>query len=285
MASPHGPAFLFMGIGRRGRRGCWRRVQAPLVALFLFFVQVEPAAAGALERAMLGKSQVVDLTQAQPESGPVGGLQERGRPEGTGENERSGFTHRIPAIGELVTHLLVPSTVLKGKPTVAQIPTRDLLARAVVVDIAPRVAQAAEYRLTAEDLRFWERRNGRIPKESILLLHTGWDRRWNASDPARYLNLDPQGVPRIPGISQEAIAFLLNERDIRGVGLDTWVPEAAPGVSGGEDGTRPLLSAGKWQLVNLTNLDRLPAKGAKLVIAPLRVDAGSAPARVIAILP
>jgi kynurenine formamidase len=37
--------------------------------------------------------------------------------------------------------------------------------------------------------------------------------------------------------------------------------------------------------VNLTNLDRLPAKGTKLVIAPLRLEAGSAPTRVIAILP
>ena len=89
----------------------------------------------------------------------------------------------------------------------------------------------------------------------------------------------------MPSISPRAVAFLVGERDIRGVGLDAWVSEVAAGVSGGEDGTRPLLYAGKWQLVNLTNLDRLPAKGAKLVIAPLRLEAGSAPARVIAILP
>ncbi len=234
---------------------------------------------------MLGKSQVVDLTQAQTESTPAGGVQERTRPEGMGEEERNGPTPRIPAAGELVTHLHLPSSVLKGKPTVGQISARDLLAHAAVVDIALRVVQAADYRLTVEDLRAWERRNGRIPKASIVLLYTGWAHRWSASDPARYLNLDAQGVPRVPGISPEAIAFLLSERDIRGMGLDTWVPEAAPGVPGGEGGTRQLLSAGKWQLVNLTNLDRLPAKGTKLVIAPLRVDASSAPARVIAILP
>ena len=29
----------------------------------------------------------------------------------------------------------------------------------------------------------------------------------------------------------------------------------------------------------------VPAKGAKLLVAPLRIEAGSAPARVIAILP
>jgi kynurenine formamidase len=42
---------------------------------------------------------------------------------------------------------------------------------------------------------------------------------------------------------------------------------------------------GVWQLENLVNLDRLPAKGSKLVVAPLRIEATIAPARVIAILP
>ena len=282
MALRRGPAFLFMEILGRAPQSWWARVQAPLIAVLFLFVQVESAVAGALERAMLGKSQVVDLSQAQIESASVVEAQEHPRPDGMGEKEPNQPARRIPATGELVTCLYLPSTVLKGLPTVAQIPTRDLLAHAVVVDIAPRVAQAADYRLSVEDLRAWERRNGRIPKASMVLFHTGWARRWSANDPARYLNLDLQGVPRVPGISPEAVAFLLNERDIRGVGLDSWVPEVVPG---GKDGTRPLLSAGKWQLVNLTNLDRLPAKGIKLVIAPLRVDAGAAPARVIAILP
>jgi kynurenine formamidase len=282
LASQRGPAFLFMGMRRQALRG---RVQTLLLALLLLLLHVEQAAAGALERAMLGKSQVVDLTQAQVESAILGGGQERSRPEVAGENERNSPTQRAPAPGELVTHLHLPSGVLKDKLTVAQIPARDLLAQAVVVDIAARVAQAADYRLTVEDLRAWERRNGRIPKGSMVLLHTGWALRWNGSDPARYLNLDPQGTPRVPGMSPGAVAFLVSERDIRGVGLDTWIPEAAAEAPGGVDGTRSLLTAGKWQLVNLTNLDRLPAKGTKLVIAPLRVDAEWAPVRVIAILP
>jgi kynurenine formamidase len=232
---------------------------------------------------MLGKSQVVDLTHAQKEVAPAGPAQERVRPEGAGEGERNGAAPHLQWREEMVTHLHLPSSVVKGKPTVAQLPPRDLLAHAVVVDIAARVAEAADYHLTAEDLRAWERRHGRIPKGCVVLLHTGWARRWD--NPDRYLNLDPQGVPRVPGISPGAVAFLVTERDIRGVGLDAWIAGLSPGIPGTEDGTRPLLYAGKWELVNLTNLDRLPAKGTKLVVAPLRLDAGSAPARVIAILP
>lgn len=254
----------------------------PLSMLLLPF-QAERVAAGALERAMLGKSTVVDLTHAVSERAPTGGGQDHPRPEVLAEGDRNSTAERLPLSADLATHLNLPASIVKGKPTVAQVPARDLLAHAVLVDISAKVAQTPDYRATVGDLQAWERRNGRIPKGSVVLLNTGWARRW--SDPVRYLNLDAQGMPRVPGFSLGAIAFLVSQRDIRGVGLDTWGPEVPPGTHGGDDGMRPLLEAGKWQLVNLTNLDRLPVKGAKLVIAPLRLEAGSAPARVIAILP
>jgi len=259
------------------------RVLALLLTVVLLLFQAEQAAGGALERAMLGKSQIVDLTHTVGERAFLPAGQERARAEASGEGDPSSNLQRLPSVGELGTHLSLPANVLKGKPTVAKMPPRDLLAHAVVVDIAAKVAEAADYRATAEDLRAWERRNGRIPKGSVVLFHTGWARRWN--DPVRYLNLDAQGVARVPGISPGAAAFLVGEREIRGVGLDSFVPEVVPGPHGGEDALHHLLYAGKWQLANLANLDRLPSKGTKLVVAPLRLDAGSAPARVIAILP
>jgi kynurenine formamidase len=263
---------------------CWPgRALALLLTVVLFLFQAEQAAGGALERAMLGKSQIVDLTHTVGEGvfSPAG--QERTRAENSGEGDPGSNSQRLPSPGELGTHLSLPANVLKGKLTVAKMPPRDLLAHAVVVDIAAKVAKAADYRATVQDLQAWERRNGRIPKESVVLFHTGWAGRW--SDPARYLNLDAQGVARVPGISPGAAAFLVGEREIRGVGLDSYAPEVAPGPHVGEEATRQLFYAGKWQLSNLANLDRLPPKGTKLVVAPLRLDAGSAPARVIAILP
>jgi kynurenine formamidase len=267
------------------------------LAVALVSLQVEQAAAGALERAMLGKSQVVDLTHAvdlthgmderslslpaaPPQVPPEAG-QERPRSEEPAGGDRHGALPRASVPADLTTHLDLPVTVEKGRTTVAEIPVRDLLVHAVLVDVSAKVAQRDDYQVTAEDLRAWERRNGRIPKMSVVLLRTGWSRRWE--DRMRYLNLDPQGVPRVPGFSLEALRFLVGEREIRGVGLDAFSPEVTPGNPGEE--ARALLHAGKWQLVNLTNLDQLPAKGAKLVIAPLRIETGSAPARVIAILP
>jgi kynurenine formamidase len=252
----------------------------PLVLVLLHLLG-EQAMAGALERAMLGKSSIVDLTHPLDERPASPPAQERLRQETAGDGERNTPGQRLAMPADLNTHLEAPVVVVNGKPTVAQIPPRDLLVNAVVVDIAARVAKTADYQATVEDLQVWEQQNGRIPKGSAVLLHTGWARR--RSDRARYLNLDSQGVPHVPGFSRDALTFLASQRDVRGIGLDAFVPSVSSGAGG--DGGRPLLQAGKWQLVNLTNLNRLPAKGAKLVIAPLRVEAGSAPARVIAILP
>jgi kynurenine formamidase len=239
------------------RRG-WFRAVATLLAVLL---QVSPATAGALERAILGKSAIVDLSHSEGErQGPL--------PSGSVGKD---FGTRLNALG----------IVRKDKRTIAQIPLRELLAPAVVVNLTAKVAEAPEYRATVEDLLAWERQYGRIPKQSAVLLYTGWARRW--ADAARYANLDAQGVSRAPGFSAAALAFLVNERQVQGVGLDAFTPDA-PSVAGG-DAPAPIVPPGAWLIENLANLDRLPIKGVKLIVAPLRLEAASASARVIAILP
>jgi kynurenine formamidase len=255
-------------------------MQMLMLALVMLLGQARPALAGALERAMLGKAAIVDLTHVMVDHAPSPTGPERPRPEpGEGNRPVSGPHAAMP--GDFVTHLDVPTVGSKSKTSVADISPRELLVQAVVLDIAAKVVQGTDYRASVEDLQSWERRNGRIPKQAMVLLYTGWSKRW--SDPARYANIDPQGVPRVPGFSAAALAFLVNDREVRGVGLDAFSPEESQ--AGGGDDARGVLLAGKLQLENLTNLERLPAKGVKLMIMPLRVEGGSAPARVFAILP
>jgi kynurenine formamidase len=236
---------------------------------------VRSVEAGALERAMLGKSAIVDLTHPAGHSAQT---PERLRAEAPGEGNRQGQTGRGPAERDFETRLHAPRAVRQGKRTVAQIPFRELLVPAVVVDVTQQVLQVPEYQATAEDLRAWERKNGRIPKQSAVLFRTGWAQRW--PDPVRYANHDPQGIPRVPGFSAAALA-LLEERQVRGLGLDAPLPG---GATAGDPGSL-VVPSGVWQLENLADLDRLPVKGAKLIIAPLRMEAASASARVMAILP
>ena len=226
---------------------------------------------------MLGKSTVVDLTHAVPDPAEAS---ERARQDVAGGTERPGNA-AASSTRDLGTRLDARGLVGKERGSVAEIPSRELLVRAVVVNVAPKVAESPDYQVTVEDLRSWERQNGRIPKTSAVLLRTGWSRWW--ADPARYVNQDVQGVPRVPGFSPAAMAFLMTERQVRGVGLDAMGREVPASVGG--DVAVPRMPPGVWQLENLVNLDQLPAKGATLVIAPLRIDAAAAPARVIAILP
>ena len=247
-----------------------------ILGLILLVSPIDQAAAGALERAMLGKSTIVDLTQIQHESVAASALEQR-HDKGEGGKDAGSPPGAMPW-GELATQLELATTPGGVRATVAQIPPRNLIGLAIVVDISASAARQADYRASLQDLQSWERKYGRIPRRAIVLLYTGWSRRWE--DPARYLNMDPQGVRRVPGFSPGAVAFLAADREILGVGSDAVAPEPGPG-----DPVLGKLRPGAWQLLNLTNLERLPNKGAKLVIAPLRLEAAAAPARVVAILP
>jgi kynurenine formamidase len=230
-----------------------------------------------LERAMLGKSVIVDLSHTLSE--PVA-IADSPRPGMPGETERQSPGGADPT-KDLGTRLNMAGLIGSEKRTVAQVPSRELLMSAVVVNIAPKVAESADYRLTVEDLKSWERQNGRIPRQSAVLLHTGWSRRW--AEPAQYVNRDAQGVSRVPGFSPAAVAFLVTERQVRGLGVDACAADTQTTATG--DAISSRMPPGVWQLENLVNLERLPAKGAKLVVAPLRIEAMIAPARVMAILP
>jgi kynurenine formamidase len=269
-------ACLFVRMRIRSRSGWPRVLTATTLLLHLLGTQ---AMAGALERAMLGKSTVVDLTHPIEQGAAGIGGAEGPRPDPNGEKATAG--PRSAAGGGLGTRLNVLGLARKTGATVARIPSRELFAQAIVVDVTKKAAEVPGYRVTTEDLLAWEQAHGRIPKQSVVLLSTGWARRW--ADPTRYVNADAQGVPRVPGFSAAALAFLVNDRSVRGVGLDAFTPDGPP--AGGGNGHESSVPAGRWQLENLANLDRLPARGAKLVIAPLRVEASSAPARVLAILP
>lgn len=226
---------------------------------------------------MLGKSAIVDLTHAVAAPADAS---ERTRPDVAGGNERPGAAVPVPA-SDLGTLLDARSVVGKSRGSVAGIPPRELLVRAVVVNVDAKVAESPDYQVTVEDLRSWERQNGRIARGSAVLLRTGRARWW--AEPERYVNRDTLGVPRVPGFSPAAMAFLATERQVRGVGLDAMARDSAAG--GGGEATSPSMPPGVWQLENLVNLDKLPTKGATLVVAPLRIEAATAPARVIAILP
>lgn len=196
---------------------------------------------------------------------------------------QDGYFLRHFALGEhSATHINAPNTFFPGGAGVDAYPADALVAPAVVIDLRRPCAADPDYALTQADVLAWEAQHGRIPPGRIVLLYTGWQEKWD--DPHAFFNPDVGGGMHFPGFAGETTRFLLDARQIAGVGIDTH--GADPGQDGAYATNRQVLERQGLVLENLTNLHQLPAVGATLVIGVLRLQGGSgSPAAVMAFVP
>jgi len=181
----------------------------------------------------------------------------------------------------LGTHLDAPNHFEKNQPAVDQIEPANLFAHGVVIDITAATGADADYRLTKGDVADWEKVNGPIPDGAAVLLHTGWGRHWN--NYPRYKNQDAAGKMHFPGYSAEAATFLVEERRVKGLGIDTLSIDY--GLSKDFVVHHIVNGAGRYGLENLAHLEQLPPRGFYLIAAPIKIETGSGgPVRLFAIL-
>jgi kynurenine formamidase len=179
------------------------------------------------------------------------------------------------------THIDAPNHFEADRPSVDRIAVGDLFAEGVLIDVSEQAASNADYSLSLADVEAWEQKHGRIPERAVVLLKTGWGRHFE--NPVRYRNQDATGRMHFPGFSAEAVRFLIERRNIRGIGLDTLSLD--PGQSRDFAVHHLLGRAGRYGLENLAGLDELPASNFYLVVAPIKIENGSGgPTRVLAIL-
>jgi kynurenine formamidase len=244
-----------------------------------------------------GSLKIVDLTSPLGPDTPVIGLPPMFAPSpGVTLDVISKYDDRGPfwywntiRFGEHTgTHFDAPIHWATGKalPNNATdtIDPRRFVGPACVVDVTAEVDANPDFLLTPERIESWEGEHGRIPAGAWLLLRTGWSRR---TDPARFLNVAADG-PHSPGFDARASTMLASERDVLGVGVETIGTDA--GQAATFDPPFPnhtiMHGAGKFGLASLRNLDQLPATGAIVVAAPLKIVGGSgSPLRVLAIAP
>ena len=180
----------------------------------------------------------------------------------------------------LGTHLDAPNHFETGQPSVDQISLEDLIAPLVVVDIQEACRSNPDYRLSRQDLKSWEEQHGPIPYGSVVFGLTGWGLYWDDYD--RYKNQDASGQLHFPGFSEEAAVFLVEEREIKGIGIDTLSVDY--GLSTDFPIHHIVNGAGAYHIENAANLDRIPLSEAWIIIAPIKIEEGSGgPARVWAI--
>jgi kynurenine formamidase len=183
-----------------------------------------------------------------------------------------GYYLRKLSIGEhSATHMNSGNSFFAGGASIDSYTPEQLVRRAVVIDIRDKAAANSDYMLTQQDVKDWESRNGRIQKDSVVILYTGWQDKW--SNPTAFFNQDVDGGLHFPGFDGATTAWLLAERQIAGVGTDTH------GVDPGQDTSyltnNAVLQEKGIALENLANLDKLKPTGNTIVMGPLALRDGS----------
>ncbi len=183
------------------------------------------------------------------------------------------------------THMDAPVHFARGQASAEQVPVTAGIGPLVRVDVRAAAAADPDYRLTRADLLAWEAAHGRIPPGAIVVMDSGWGARW--PDRRRVLGTDVPGDTahlHFPGFSAEAAEFLVRERTINAIGVDT--PSIDHGPSRDFIVHQIINGAGKPAFENLAQLDRVPPRGATLIALPMPIRGGSGgPLRAIAILP
>ena len=156
---------------------------------------------------------------------------------------------------------------------------------AVVIDVTRGAAVDPDYRLSVADLRAWEKVHGTIPGGAIVLLRTGWSKRW--PDRRRYFGDDTPGDAsklHFPSYGEAAAGLLVRERRVGALGVDTASIDYGPSTTFPVH--RLTAAANVPGLENLTDLASVPETGAWIVALPMKIAGGSGgPLRAVALVP
>ncbi len=185
------------------------------------------------------------------------------------------------------THFDAPIHWITGKDlpnnALDTISPKDFMAPAVVIDCSAEAAADPDFTLTVPVIEAWEAKHGRIPARSWVLFRTDWSKRTGDA----YTNRGADG-PHTPGPDPDAVRFLVEKRDAHGFGVETIGTDSGQAHAFNPPYPAHAIfhGAGRYGLQCLANLDLLPAVGAFVIAAPLKIADGSgSPLRVLALVP
>lgn len=190
------------------------------------------------------------------------------------------------------THIDAPFHFSENGATTAEIPLRRLIAPGVVIDmthqsdLADLAGGNADARLELDTVREWESKNGAVPEGAIVILRTGWGKRW-ADGALSYFGDDtPQDASNLhfPGYGEEAARYLVEERRVGALGIDSASIDHGPS----QDFIVHRIAAARGvpSLENVARAEELPEKGFWVIALPIKIGKGSGgPVRLVAVVP
>jgi kynurenine formamidase len=179
------------------------------------------------------------------------------------------------------THVDAPFHYSEAGASAAELAADQLVVPLAVVDVSAKAARNADYLLSRDDVAAWEATHGRLPDGCCVAMHAGWAAR--AASAARYTGKDAKDVFHFPGIAPALAEWLIAERKVAGLAVDTLSLDHGPSRDFRTHKT--WLPSGRWGVENAANLDKVPPAGATLVVGLPKVKGASGgPARVLALI-
>ncbi|XP_055354208.1 isatin hydrolase-like [Paramacrobiotus metropolitanus] len=170
------------------------------------------------------------------------------------------------------THLDSPAHFSRNGSDMADLSTDQLIGPAVVINVTAQVRANPDYGVSVADINQFEATYGRIPAGAFVCMYSEWGQRW--PDRQRMYSADNNEPYRsfrglhFPGFEPAATRFLIMERQIRGIIVDSPsldpAPEATRQPVSSSWGTHVLIAGhGKIGIEYAAHLDEMPPVGGK----------------------
>jgi len=198
--------------------------------------------------------------------------------------KKDGYYLRSFTIGEhSATHMNAPNSFVEGNTqAITSYAPEQRVVPAAVIDVHGKAAANADYQLTKQDVLDWEAQHGTLAPGTFVIMLTGWEDKWG--DPKAFINQDAKGNLHFPGFAPATSKWLVSDRRIAGVGIDTHGVD--PGLDTSYATNTAMAENHLIAIECMANLDQLPATGTTLVLAPLQLQNGSgSPLSIMAFVP
>ena len=163
------------------------------------------------------------------------------------------------------TMLDAPAEDVPGLWKTNEIPASRLTAPLVVLDVRSKMKADPNHQISVEDIADWEQAHGEIPPDAVVIACTGFD---------------ANAAKNFAGYSMDAAQFLVEGREIIGMGSDTSVVNRQRS----EDVDRYVSTHSVYRLRNVANLEKVPANGSAITITALSRRGKAVPAQLLAMV-
>ena len=188
------------------------------------------------------------------------------------------------------THIDAPYHFSYEGQKMHEIPPERLIGPGVIIDVKEKARVNPNYGVTVADIQEYEEQYGRIPRHAIVIMNSGWGQKYPNAE-AVFGTSTPGDVStfNFPGWHIDACKFLLEERQVGVVGVDT--PSTDPGKPtrdpyGFNYPCHMYLQPAQVPLLEyVAHLDSVPKNGTTIFLGAIKSrDGTGGPKRIFAVL-